>query len=466
MTQPHNITPKALKRLRDLHASLSVPGQRAKAMVEIDKWLVKYGKTWNDIAELIYDESAASARKAAAPDPRDAAPPPPASDVTVLDLIRNRFETYCVFETVHEVVVCVLWAIHTHVYELFEVTPRLVLTSATTGCGKSRVFDVLERLVARPKRADNWTVATLYDSANDRRTLFADEGDNLPFAVKGELRAIYNSGYAKGGIFPRGVGKHRREYATSAPLALASIGVLTPPGTLAPPLLRRGIVVLLRKRKPKHRLIKGKTSDLDRVYQHILQFVRTAKFDLDPELPAEVDRGDPTLADNWRVLISVADACSPGWGKLAREAAIWFERSGRHEDPVVMLLRDARTIYDTLGTDRLFVNVVEKEGRPLSAAMHRLSLLPALHAMEHGYWMEFCGVGRIRSPLMLSDTVLRSMLRPLIGSPHSIWLMGPRQPGDSSAKGWLRGDWESVWGAYLGESGTSAQDDVPPLQIA
>ena len=168
--------------------------------------------------------------------------------------------------------------------------------------------------------------------------------------------------------------------------------------------------------------------------------MRTAKFDLDPELPAEVDRGDPTLADNWRVLISVADACSPGWGKLAREAAIWFERSGRHDDPVVMLLRDARTIYDTLGTDRLFVNVVEKEGRPLSAAMHRLSLLPALHAMEHGYWMEFCGVGRNRSPHKLTETELRSMLRPLIGSPHSIWLMGPRQPGDSSAKGWLRGD--------------------------
>ena len=39
------VTPKARKRLRDLHASLSVQGQRAKAMEQIDKWLQRHGKT-------------------------------------------------------------------------------------------------------------------------------------------------------------------------------------------------------------------------------------------------------------------------------------------------------------------------------------------------------------------------------------------------------------------------------------
>src|SRR5215469_3884 len=104
---------------------------------------------------------------------------------------------------------------------------RIPMAACPQDPGKSRGLRVLDRLVARPKYSDNWTTATLYESADERHTILADEADNLPFEDKGSLHAVCNSGYEKGGMIPRGVGKHRREWRTFAPLALASIGVLT-----------------------------------------------------------------------------------------------------------------------------------------------------------------------------------------------------------------------------------------------
>jgi hypothetical protein len=289
--------------------------------------------------------------------------------------------------------------------------------------------------------SDNFTAATIYDSANDRFTLLVDEGDNLDFETKGALRAVYNSGYERGGMFARGVGRHRREYRTFAPLAMASIGVLSPPGTLPPPQMRRSIIILMQKHRPKKRLTKH-TPDLDKFYQYLWAWARDVKLNPDPELPNELERSDPSVADNWRVLISIADACSPAWGALAREAAIFFARSGRHEDPVVTLLRDIRTVFDSRGVDRIAIKV----------------LITALHDIEDTRWTEFCGVRRNRPPHKLTESELRSMLRPLGLQTRSVWPQKGK-PGDHSAKGYYRSDFEPVWRAYReeAESGKSAK---------
>lgn len=315
---------KDRRRLRQLHAMVGSPnpGEREAAWKKIDAWLKKFGKTWNDIPALLYDESTAAAARS---DPRDVDPSQPVN-ITPLDLIRAMAEDYFILESPHEYVAYALWVAHTHVYELYEVSPRLVLTSATSGCGKSVALNVAERLVARPEKSDNFSVASMYDAAHfDRKTLLADEADNYNFATKRELRAIFNSGYAKGGTFTRKIGNRRVKYRTNVPLAMASIGVLTPPGTLAPPLMRRSVIILMKKhREKKRRFVASDTRDLDIVYQHLRMWARDVKLNLDPELPDELKRADPSVVDNWRGMISIADACSPAWGALAREAAIWF----------------------------------------------------------------------------------------------------------------------------------------------
>jgi hypothetical protein len=416
------------------------PGDRASAKDKIDRWLKKHNKTFDDIPAILAQaevDNATSGPPPPPPDPRDAGPAQSVDPgYTVLDLIRQRVELYLVFSSPHEYVAYTLWATYAHVYEFYQHAPRLVITSPTSGCGKSRGLRVLDRLVARPKMSDNFTTATLYDSANDRRTLLVDEADNLDFDTRGSLRAVFNSGYEKGGMFPRGVGKQRREYRTFVPLAMASIGVLTPPGTLPPPLMRRSIILVMQKRRPKRRFVTGNTPDLDALYRHLTSiWAPGVILSPDPELPDELLRADPSVVDNWRPLISVADACSPAWGTLAREAAVFFAQSGRHEDPIVVLLRDIRTVFDVLGVDRITIK----------------ALVTALHEMEDGRWSEFCGVQRNRTPHKLRESELRAMLRPLGIVTHSVW-PGKGKPGDHSGKGYSRADFEAAWRAYCGEA--------------
>src|SRR5262249_19566716 len=118
----------------------AAPEERAKAGRQMDAWLKNHGKVQSDIPTILAQSAADDAAQAPPPppsDPRDAGSPP-RSRVTVLDLVRAMAEDYLVFSSPHEYVVYALWAVHTHVYELFEVTPRLVLTSPTSGFRKSR----------------------------------------------------------------------------------------------------------------------------------------------------------------------------------------------------------------------------------------------------------------------------------------------------------------------------------------
>ena len=51
---------------------------------------------------------------------------------------------------------------HTHALEAFDVSPDLAVTSAEKRCGKTRLFDVLELLAARPWRVIMPSEAIVY----------------------------------------------------------------------------------------------------------------------------------------------------------------------------------------------------------------------------------------------------------------------------------------------------------------
>ena len=389
--------PKDRQRLRQLHAMLgsSNAGERENAWKKVVAWLRKHGKTWNDLPELLHDETAPSRT-----DPRDVDPSQPVgSNVTPLDLVRAFLQDYVEIDP-HEYVATALWAVHSHVFDKFMVTPRLVLTSPVRDCGKTTLLDVLNRLVARPEKADNITAAAIYDTIDrERCTLLIDEADNLELSAKGALRAVLNSGHRKGGTIRRGTGKQRRKYSTYAPIALASISVLTLP------LMSRSIVIHMRRHEGTRSLRRFKsddTQDLDLTYQHIRMWARDAALNLDPEMPVEL-RG--RTADNWRSLISIADACSEAWGGLAREAAVAFAQAYRDEDIVVILLRDIREIFDARGVDRLSSK----------------ALVDALNAMDDAGWSEYRGPHGDQQPRKLTPGELARLLQSFGIRPRTIW---------------------------------------------
>jgi len=424
--------PKDRQRLRQLHAMLgsSNAGERENAWKKVVAWLRKHGKTWNDLPELLHDETAPSRT-----DPRDVDPSQPVgSNVTPLDLVRAFLQDYVEIDP-HEYVATALWAVHSHVFDKFMVTPRLVLTSPVRDCGKTTLLDVLNRLVARPEKADNITAAAIYDTIDrERCTLLIDEADNLELSAKGALRAVLNSGHRKGGTIRRGTGKQRRKYSTYAPIALASISVLTLP------LMSRSIVIHMRRHEGTRSLRRFKsddTQDLDLTYQHIRMWARDAALNLDPEMPVEL-RG--RTADNWRSLISIADACSEAWGGLAREAAVAFAQAYRDEDIVVILLRDIREIFDARGVDRLSSK----------------ALVDALNAMDDAGWSEYRGPHGDQQPRKLTPGELARLLQSFGIRSRTIW-PAQRRSDSKSTRGYLRSQFEKVWASYCPATDTPTQ---------
>jgi hypothetical protein len=91
-----------------------------------------------------------------------------------------------------------LWALHTHVFDCFNHSPRLAITSPEKGCGKTTALDVLRELVARPLSTSNVTSSAVFRTVEIARpTLLIDEADT--FLTENEaLRGILNSGSLQG----------------------------------------------------------------------------------------------------------------------------------------------------------------------------------------------------------------------------------------------------------------------------
>jgi hypothetical protein len=124
----------------------------------------------------------------------------------------------------HQYLAVALWALHTHVYDCFMVTPRLALQSPVADCGKTTLLDVLSRLTARPEKFDAITIAALFRLIDETHpTLLIDETDNLGLALRpnGRLRAVFNSGHRQGGQVAISEGGMTRKFSTFSPLALA-----------------------------------------------------------------------------------------------------------------------------------------------------------------------------------------------------------------------------------------------------
>jgi hypothetical protein len=336
----------------------------------------------------------------------------------------------------HQYIGVAAWIIHTHVFNRFMVTPRLLLTSPVRNCGKTTLLDVCSRLVARPEKTDNTSAAAIYylvDTAH--RTLLVDEADNLELGAKSVLRAVLNSGHRKGGSVMRFISGHPKRFATFAPVAVASIDVLTLP------LMSRSITIRMTRHdgtRPLRRFDTADTADLDAIYSHVLSWVRTATLNPDPAIPPEV-RG--RQADNWRPLIAIADACSEAWGTSVREAAIAFAKEQADEDAVVLLLQDILEVFDTRGVDRLASKLLVED----------------LVGMDDAPWSEWRGVHGDRQARRLSQGELAQLLQPFGIRPQSIWPLR-RQPNSKSAKGYYRHQFEVAWRAYCAtDDGTAAQ---------
>jgi len=428
------VADKFCKRLIDLHARLGSPNahEREAAWYKLDKLLKKEGKSWNDLPGILSGANNGPPRAADA-DIDDAVAP---SDISALDLIHHLLGRY-LYLTPYEYVAMALWIVHTHVYSRFIVTPRVALTSPVRGCGKTSALSLISSLAAKAEKFDHATPATLFRLIDQQHpTLLLDEGDNLDLLTNGILRAVLNSGHRRDGKITRYINETVVKFSTFAPVALAVIG------SLPLPLMHRSIVIRMERAPETATLTRFDElnpdimHDCSTVHREVMRWARQCTLDLDPPIPTELRN---RAADNWRVLLSIADAFGSEWGKRAREAAVAMSKTHQDEDFAVLLLSDIRDIFNRHPTvDRLASAVVVAE----------------LCELPDGIWSEWRGLKEDQVPRRFTQGNLALLLRPFSIRPKTIW-PARRGMNDKAAKGYYRQQFEKAWAAYC--AGTSAQ---------
>jgi hypothetical protein len=351
-----------------------------------------------------------------------------------LDLIDHILRRH-LYLSDHQFIALTLWIAHTFLFNRFTVTPRLIFESPVRGCGKTTGLNLIKALGFKTTKTDHITAAVTFRLIDrDRPTLLVDEADNQDLPTNAVLRSVINSGHRCDGKVMRCLRDEIVEFATFAPLAFATIS------KLPLPILHRSVVIHMERAAVQLTRFDPKTvleqaQDCIIAYQETLAWAQQCELNLDPPMPEGLRNRS---ADNWRVLLSIADACSPAWGKAAREAAIALSKS-QDEDLSVLLLSDIRDIFDRRPTvDRLASAVI----------------VAGLNELPDALWSEWRGPRDDQTPRRFSAGQLARMLSPFGIRPKTIW--PPRRgTADKSAKGYLRSQFEAACASYC--DGTAAQ---------
>lgn len=323
-----------------------------------------------------------------------------------------------------------LWIIHCHGFELFPITPRLLIVSPTPRCGKTRLIEILERLVPKALRADNISAASLFRVVEKSQpVVLIDEADSF-LKDSEDHRNIVNSGHARGGAVVRLVGEdfEPRRFSTFAPVVLASIG------GLASTIMDRSIVIIMRRRLAKEtvdRFRGDRAGHLNELARKVARFVADHEYalsDADPDMPEALhDRA----CDNWRPLLAIADHAGGDWPQKARAAAQTLSTQGAEQDeqsPAVMLLADVKHIFD----DK------EKKGGKDADRVSSTKLVDTLIDLPDRPWATW-SKGKPITPARVARELKIFRI-----TPNTIKLSDGKQPN-----GYMRGQFDDAFGRYL-----------------
>jgi putative DNA primase/helicase len=352
--------------------------------------------------------------------------PKPVDGATLLGEMVSEISQYVIAED-GDIVSVALWILHAWTLDAFPISPRLAITSPEKGCGKTTLLDVIGYLVPRPLPTSNATSAAVFRVIEAALpTLLIDEADTF-LGKNEELRGILNSGHNRGTAFVmRTVGDEYepRRFSTWAPTVIAMIGEL--PGTLE----ARSIAIRLRRRRPDEPVKRFRADRCPELHILARKAARWSVDNLDglkaadPHVPASLQN---RAADNWRTLLSIADAAGGDWPKRSRQIA---ESAGASQDTMsegVALLHDIRAVFEQKRSDRF----------------RSEDLIGYLILIRDSPWGE-CQRGRA-----LTQHGLAKRLRRYKIQPRTIRITPAKRGGKPTAKGYLRSQFDDAFQRYL-----------------
>ncbi|MGD1083704.1 MAG: DUF3631 domain-containing protein [Verrucomicrobiota bacterium] len=343
-----------------------------------------------------------------------------------------------------------LWVLHTHAYELRDVTTYLGIESPEKRCGKTTLLGVLNELVNRPIAAANISSPALFRVIEEARpTLLIDEADTL-LAGNDELRGILNSGYTRSTAyvvrvgFQEGVsaaggyraapewneaavgktacqGSRLARYSCWCPKVLAAIGRL--PETLED----RCIVVRMQRKTARERC--ERLRELDRTQAGILRqqcarFVADHAEAIEHKKPAIPETLNDRAADIWEPLLVLADLAGEGWPEKGREAAEGLAKEAMEDNPLGSLFLDILVEF-----------MLAKSGR-----LRSRSIVAGLNQQADRPWMQ------LRKGKEIDELWLARQLAPYGIRPRTIRLES------TTAKGYMQDDFGESFRRYIPRS--------------
>jgi putative DNA primase/helicase len=319
------------------------------------------------------------------------------------------------------------WIVHTYVFDVFNHTPRLLITSPAPRCGKSTLLELLRVTCRRPLLAANTSAAAVFRIIEAAApSLLIDEADSF-LATSEELRGILNAGFEANGRVLRVEevqGDFRpRVFRCFAPVALAGIGRM--PGTLEDrsiPIVLQRAEAELRARLKKLRA-PGAREALAELARQCARWAadNRERLALAPDVPAALNDRQADIAVP---LLSIADLAGGVWPDRLRRALLTLFGSDRDRAAVdlgSLLLADCHAIFAETGALRITSG----------------DLASRLVGIETSPWAEIAA-GRPITPHRLAK-----LLAPFGIRPATI------RVGREISKGYLRADFEAPWRRYL-----------------
>ena len=406
--------------LKDLAQHADVPV--AKAIVpapheDMNAW-TKRGATAEDIYLAFFKNEFVEVRK------------PPGLG-TLLDEICAFLKQYISFTSDAQPAVVALWIAHTWFVDSFEFTPYLHIFSPTRSCGKSHLLECIAKLVRNVLSTVSLTVAALFRTIEqDQPTLLIDEVDNI--FSKGneneELRAILNAGFERGSKVRRCVGPNfdLKDFAVFCPKALAGIGLL--PDTVSDRCI------------PIHLIAKRKSDKVQRFRKREVNVEELAvaleAYAQKPEIVKALCNGRaevPEISDRQNDiaegLIVIADLAGGDWPSKGRRSLIELFSAKEEDNTGVQLLVSCRDAFgegqDRITTKDLLDKLIEEQtGTPWAQWWENdLNKTPP----------------NVRGPAARLARLLK---------PFGIKADVIKLPDNSTARGYLREDFEDNWNRY------------------
>ncbi len=280
----------------------------------------------------------------------------------LLDAITEFVSRFIVFPHEHCAPMLALWYAHTHAAAQFYVTPRLVISSAEPGSGKTLVIEVGQYLVAKPEMTMNASTPAVFRMVanNGPITLLWDEVDAI-FTNNGgggyeDLRALLNAGYKRTACVVRCVGDSHsvQRFPVYSPVALVGLA-----GGMPPTITTRAVTVHMRRKKNtetveefRERIVQRDAEPLRDALAAWVDSIAETLGEAEPEMPPGVAN---RAREIWEPLLAIADAAGGHWPHTARRACAHFVREADRQ-PVtigVRLLTDLHAVFSERNTDRL-----------------------------------------------------------------------------------------------------------------